>query len=136
LLPRFVPGIFGRTAGLRRHATSTARMVLDHDATVIADSFCSASDTQILELYALIAQGDRNAAAAMVLRDSTLAVGAGTLVHEYSRTGRLSQIRIVSRGAESKMCWIPTTMLTGVVIRNAGPRIAPSSVDSSTPQPE
>ena len=90
------------------------------DATVVADSFCSESDTEILRLYALIAQHDRRAAAALVVRDSIFAMSAGTEVHEYNRTGRLSRIRVLSSDPTSVPCWIPTIMLSSAVKRGTG----------------
>ena len=90
-------------------------------ATVVADSFCSESDTQMLQIYALIAQADRNAAAALVLRDSRLAVRAGTAVHEYRRIGRLSHVRVASSDAAGRTCWMPAIMLNSAGKRGAGP---------------
>ena len=113
LLVRLAPRTASRTSvGLPGIASNTAQAGLDRDATVLADSFCSESDTQIMQLYALLAQGDRNGAAALVLCESTLPVRAGTVVHEDKRTGRLSHIRIVSGDATSKACWIPTILLS------------------------
>ncbi|HKW96743.1 MAG TPA: zinc ribbon domain-containing protein [Bryobacteraceae bacterium] len=128
VLPRLAPGSFGRS---RKQAAGA----VDRDATVIADSFCSESDTQILQLYAVIAQGDRNAAAALVLRESTLAVPAGTVVHEHARAGRLSRIEVASSEDKSRMCWIPSIMLTGVIGRGASPRATPVIIESPPSEP-
>jgi hypothetical protein len=87
------------------------------DARVLADSFCAVSDTHILRLYALLAEGDRDAAAALVLTNSKWAVHAGTVVHEYQRAGRLSRIRMQPNNA--KTCWIPTIMLSSLIERTA-----------------
>src|SRR5437588_10756327 len=53
-----------RTSGPRHIA---AEKPIDQDARLISDSYCSESKTQVLELYALIAQGDRDSATAVVL---------------------------------------------------------------------
>jgi hypothetical protein len=76
LLLRLAPRTASRTsAGSSGNRSNTAPAGLDRDATVLADSFCSESDTQIMQLYALIAQGDRNGAAAPVLCELTLLFG-------------------------------------------------------------
>ncbi|PYT22778.1 MAG: hypothetical protein DMG57_34165 [Acidobacteria bacterium] len=91
-----------------RRATMTT---LNREARVVADSYCSESSTQIVDLYALMAQGDRDTAATLALRSNALAISAGTVVHEYQRAGRLSHVRTVSSDSESKTCWMPSTML-------------------------
>jgi len=99
-----------------RRATLTT---LNREARVVADSYCSESGTQVVDLYALMAQGDRDTAAALALRSSTLAISAGTVVHEYERAGRLSHVRTVSGDSESKTCWMPSTMLGDPIERRA-----------------
>ena len=93
-------------------------ITLDREARVVADSYCSKSGTQVVDLYALMAQGDRETAAALALR-SAVTLRAGTVVHEYEQAGRLSHVRTVAGGAKSKTCWMPSTMLGGLVERRA-----------------
>lgn len=103
----------------------STRAPVQRDATVLADSFCAESDTQIQQLYALIAEGNREGAAALVLNDSTLAVRAGTVVREYGRQGRLSHVRLNPQNTGSRTCWIPASMLTPVAHRIGGRPDAP-----------
>jgi hypothetical protein len=107
----------------RLRVTDVVWLAPDRDAIVIADSFCSDSDAEIQRLYALIAQHHRNAAAALVVRDSVSAVTAGTVVHELERNGRLSHVRVVSSDSTGTACWIPTVMLSGTVKRGAATTI-------------
>jgi len=100
-----------------RRATMTA---VNREARVVADSYCSESGTQIVDLYALVAQGDREAASAVALRSSAITLSAGTVVHEYERAGRLSHVRTVLGDSASKTCWMPSTMLGGLMERRAG----------------
>jgi len=105
----------------------------DRDAMVVEDSFCAQSDGQVLQLYALIAQGDRASASAIVMRGSTLAVPAGLVVHEYARTDHLSHILIMSEDHRRKTCWIPTVMLTALVHPGPGQQSRQVSPDSEGP---
>jgi|SRR5579863_1979653 len=126
VLPRL-----GQSRAKKADGSDAVRPALQRDATVLADSFCSESDTQIQQLYALIAQGNRDGAAALVLRESTLAVRAGTVVHEYNHEGRLSHVRMASSDSKSKTCWIPTIMLRAEDHRTAGASHIPTPVKSS-----
>jgi hypothetical protein len=120
---------------LTKLAHASKRIRADRDAMVIDDSFCAQSDGQVLELYALIAQGDRDSASAIVLRGSTLAVPAGLVVHEFARTDRLSHILIMSDDHKRRTCWIPTPMLTALVHPGAGQHNKPVSPESEAPPP-
>jgi len=120
---------------LSKLAHASKRTRADRDAMVVEDSFCAQSDGQILQLYALIAQGDRQSASAIVLRGSTVAVPAGTVVHEYARTDRLSHILVLSEDNKRKTCWIPTVMLTALVHPGAGQHTLPASPDSKASPP-
>jgi len=99
-----------------RRATLTP---LNREARVVADSYCSESGTQVVDLYALIAQGDRDTAAAVAMRKSAVTLSAGTVVHEYEKAGRLSHVRTISGDSTSKTCWMPSTMLGGLIERRA-----------------
>jgi len=123
------------TSWLSRLSHASKLMRANRDVMVIEDSFCTQSDGQILQLYALIAQGDRNAASGIVLRGSTMAVPAGTIVHEYARTDRLSHILIVSEDHKRRTCWIPTVMLTALLHPGAGPRDPQARPDSEASPP-
>jgi len=118
---------------LSKLSHQSKRMRADRDAMVVEDSFCAQSDGQVLLLYALIAQGDRASASAIVLRGSTLAVPAGLVVHEYARTDHLSHILIMSDDHKRRTCWIPTVMLTGLVGPGAGKQSRQVSPDSEAP---
>jgi hypothetical protein len=120
---------------LSKLAHASKRTWVDRDAMVVEDSFCAQSDGQVLQLYALIAQGDRDSASAIVLRGSTLAVPAGLIVHEYARTDRLSHILIMSDDQKRRTCWIPTVMLTGLVHPGAGQQRRQASPDSEASSP-
>jgi hypothetical protein len=123
------------TSWLSKLAHASKRTRADRDALVVEDSFCAQSDGQILQLYALIAQGDRNAASAIVMRGSTVAVPAGLVVHEYARTDRLSHILIMSEDHKRRTCWIPTVMLTALVHPGAGQPTLQATPDSeASPQ--
>jgi hypothetical protein len=123
------------TSWLSKLAHASRRTPADRDAMVVEDSFCAQSDGQILQLYALIAQGDRQSASAIVLRGSTMAIPAGTVVHEYARTDRLSHILVVAEDHRRRTCWIPTVMLTALVPRGAGRHGMPESPNSEGSPP-
>jgi hypothetical protein len=118
---------------LSKLSHQSKRIRADRDAMVVEDSFCAQSDGQVLQLYALIAQGDRASASAIVLRGSTLAVPAGLVVHEYARTDHLSHILIMLDDQKRRTCWIPTVMLTGLIRPGAGKQSRQVSRDSEAP---
>ena len=120
---------------LSKLAHASKRIRADRDAMVVEDSFCAQSDSQVLQLYALIAQGDRASASAIVLRSSTMAVPAGLVVHEYARTEHLSHILIMSDDQKRRTCWIPTVMLTSLVHPSAGQHRLQALPDPEASQP-
>jgi len=80
----------------------------DRKVTVVAESFCTESNTPLIQFYALLAQSHRHVASSLVFGGSALSVRQGTVMHEYGRAGRLSRVGGSSSG---KTCWIPTVML-------------------------
>ena len=101
--------------------------MLNREARVVADSYCAESGTPILDLYALLAEGDRGAAAALVLRRSAVTLSAGTNVHEDERAGRLTHVRTVADTSKIKTCWLPSTMLGGPIERRTAQAKSPAS---------
>lgn len=104
-------GTFGTSSPSTSTVSSSSIQTADRDLIVKTDCYCGESESDVLQLYSAIRNGDRLGAIGMVSRGAAFSISKGDRVRAYGSMGALSRVRLTSGFHLGQRCWMPTGLL-------------------------